>query len=146
MRFVNGQGSIMPNPLIAPYGSWNSPLTSDRIVSESIKLGQIALDREQVFWVESRPGEGGRNAIVQRDADRTHHTLTPAPLNVRTRVHEYGGGAYCVAEGVVYFSIFPISDCIDNARTECLNPSCRRAHVLCRWAHGPPTPPASLHS
>ena len=96
----------MPNPLIAPYGSWNSPLTSDRIVSESIKLGQIALDREQVFWVESRPGEGGRNTIVQRDADGTHHTLTPAPLNVRTRVHEYGGGAYCVAEGVVYFSNF----------------------------------------
>ena len=96
----------MPNPLIAPYGSWNSPLTSDRIVSESIKLGQIALDGNQVFWVESRPGEGGRNTIVQRDADGTHRTLTPAPLNVRTRVHEYGGGAYCVAEGVVYFSNF----------------------------------------
>ncbi len=96
----------MPNPLIAPYGSWNSPLTSDRIVSESIKLGQIALDGTQVFWVESRPGEGGRNTIVQRDADGTHRTLTPAPLNVRTRVHEYGGGAYCVAEGVVYFSNF----------------------------------------
>ena len=96
----------MPNPLIAPYGSWNSPLTSDRIVSESIRLGQIALDGNQVFWVESRPGEGGRNTIVQRDADGTHRTLTPAPLNVRTRVHEYGGGAYCVAEGVVYFSNF----------------------------------------
>ena len=96
----------MPNPLIAPYGSWKSPLTSDRIVSESIRLGQIALDGERVSWVESRPKEGGRNTIVQRDADGTMHDLTPAPLNVRTRVHEYGGGAYCVADGVAYFSNF----------------------------------------
>ena len=96
----------MPNPLVAPYGSWKSPLTSDRIVSESIRIGQIALDEDRVFWVESRPQEGGRNAIVQRDAGGTLHALTPAPLNVRTRVHEYGGGAYCAAEGVVYFSNF----------------------------------------
>ena len=96
----------MPNPLIAPYGSWKSPLTSDRIVSESIRIGQIALDEDRLFWVESRPKEGGRNTIVQRDADGTLHDLTPTPLNVRTRVHEYGGGAYCVAEGVVYFSNF----------------------------------------
>ena len=96
----------MPNPRIAPYGSWKSPLTSERIVAESIKLGQIALDGEQVFWVESRPGEGGRNTIVRRDADGTHSTLLPAPWNVRTRVHEYGGGAYWVFDGIVYFSNF----------------------------------------
>ena len=96
----------MSNPLIAPYGSWKSPLTSDLIVSESIRLGQIALDGDQVFWVESRPKEGGRNTIVQRDPDGTQRTLIPAPFNVRTRVHEYGGGAYCVADGLVYFSNF----------------------------------------
>lgn len=96
----------MPDPLIAPYGSWASPLTSDRIVSESIKLGQIALDGDQVLWVEGRPSEGGRNAVVQRDRDGTCRTLTPNSFNVRARVHEYGGGAYCVSEGVVYFSNF----------------------------------------
>ncbi len=96
----------MPNPLIAPYGSWRSPLTSDRIVSESIKLGQIALDGDQVFWVENRPSEGGRNVVVRMDGDGTCHTLTPDSFDVRTRVHEYGGGAYCVSEGVVYFSHF----------------------------------------
>ncbi len=96
----------MSNPLIAPYGSWKSPLTSDRIVSESIRLGQIALDGDQVFWIENRPKEGGRYTIVQRDADGTQRTLIPAPFNVRTRVHEYGGGAYCVADGLVYFSNF----------------------------------------
>lgn len=96
----------MPHPLIAPYGSWKSPLTSDRIVSESIRLGAIALDGDRVFWMESRPHEGGRNAVIQRDGDGTCHTLTPNPFNVRTRVHEYGGGAYCVSEGIVYFSNF----------------------------------------
>ena len=70
----------MSNPLVAPYGSWTSPLTSDRIVSESIRLGQIALDGDRVFWVESRPHEGGRNTIVQRDADGVAHDLTPAPV------------------------------------------------------------------
>ena len=96
----------MSNPLIAPYGSWKSPLTSDRIVSASIRLGQITLDGDRIFWVESRPKEGGRYTIVQRDADGTQRTLIPAPFNVRTRVHEYGGGAYCVADGLVYFSNF----------------------------------------
>lgn len=96
----------MSHPRIAPHGSWKSPVTSDRIVSESIKLGQLALDGDQLFWLESLPGEGGRNTVVHRNADGTHLSLTPYPLNVRTRVHEYGGGAYCAADGVVYFSNF----------------------------------------
>ncbi len=96
----------MSNPRTAPYGSWKSPITSDRIVLESIKLGQLALHGEQLFWLESRPHEGGRNTVVRLDADGTRHDLTPRPLNVQTRVHEYGGGAYCVAEEVVYFSNF----------------------------------------
>ncbi len=96
----------MPNPHIAPYGSWKSPVTSNRIVSGSITLGQLALDGDHLFWLESRPIEGGRNTVVRQDADGTRHTLTPTPLNVRTRVHEYGGGAYCVADGIVYFSNF----------------------------------------
>ena len=116
----------MPNPLIAPYGSWKSPLTSERIVSESIRLGQIALDGDRVFWVESRPKEGGRNTIVQRDADGTLHDLTPTPLNVRTRVHEYGGGAYCVAEGVVVLFQFLRSAAVSTTSlTKRLNPSLR---------------------
>ena len=96
----------MPKPRIVPYGSWKSPVTSDRIVAASIKIAQLALDGDQLFWLESRPNEGGRNTVVHRDTDGTRHILTPAPLNVRTRVHEYGGGAYCVAEGVLYFSNF----------------------------------------
>lgn len=93
-------------PRISPYGSWKSPLTSDRIVSESIKIGQIILDRDQIYWIESRPTEGGRSAIVQMTQDGSREILTPQPLNVRTRVHEYGGAPYLVAKGVIYFSNF----------------------------------------
>ena len=47
-------------PLIAPYGSWKSPITSELIVAGEIKLGQIALDGQDIYWCERRPQEGGR--------------------------------------------------------------------------------------
>ncbi len=93
-------------PSVAPYGSWKSPLTSDRIVSESIKLGQIFLDGDQVYWIESRPTEGGRSAIVRLNREGSREIVTPEPFNVRSRVHEYGGAPYLVAHGVIYFSNF----------------------------------------
>ncbi len=96
----------MPAVRVAPYGSWKSPVTSDLIVAESIRLGQLALDGEDIYWVEQRPREGGRNVIVRRTPDGTIDDVTPSPFNARSRVHEYGGGAYCVGDGVVYFVNF----------------------------------------
>ena len=49
----------MPEPQTAAYGSWSSPITSDLIVASSIGLGEILLDARDVFWLESRPQEGG---------------------------------------------------------------------------------------
>ncbi|MFN2269223.1 MAG: S9 family peptidase [Anaerolineae bacterium] len=91
---------------IAPYGSWKSPITTDLIVSETIGLGQIALDGKDVYWSEGRPSEGGRNVIVRRTPDGRTTDVTPSPFNARTRVHEYGGGAFLIIEGTVYFSNF----------------------------------------
>jgi len=96
----------MAEPRVAPYGSWKSPITSDVIVSETIGLGQIALDGEDIYWVEMRPAEGGRNVIVRRTPDGRTADITPDPFNARTRVHEYGGGDLIVADGTVYFSNF----------------------------------------
>ncbi len=96
----------MTEPTVAPYGSWKSPLTSDRIVSKSIKLGQISLCGDQVYWIESRPTEGGRSAIIRLHDDGSREILTPQPFNARTRVHEYGGAPYLVANDVLYFSNF----------------------------------------
>lgn len=91
---------------IAPYGSWKSPITPDLIVSETVRLGLIALEGSDTYWIEGRPSEGGRNVIVRRAADGTTSDLTPQPLNARTRVHEYGGGDYIVHDGTIYFSNF----------------------------------------
>lgn len=91
---------------IAPYGSWKSPITSDLIVSKSIGLSAITLDGDDVYWIEGRPSEGGRNVIVKRSSDGTTRDVTPPGFNARTRVHEYGGGSYTVHDGTVYFSNF----------------------------------------
>jgi len=90
----------------APFGSWKSPISSDLIVGESVGLGQLALDGADIYWVETRPSEEGRQVLVKRTPDGQFHDLTPRPFSVRTRVHEYGGGAFIVADGVVYFSNF----------------------------------------
>jgi dipeptidyl aminopeptidase/acylaminoacyl peptidase len=88
----------------APYGSWRSPVTADAIVAGVIGLGQIQLDGDDIYWVEQRPADGGRNVIVQRSPDGRIVDVTPPEYNTRTRVHEYGGGAYLVHEGTVWFS------------------------------------------
>ncbi len=96
----------MPDKKTVPYGSWKSPITSDLIVAGTVGLGQIRLDGGAVYWIEQRPTEGGRNVIVRRRPDGTIDDMTPAPFNARTRVHEYGGGAYAVRDGTLYFSNF----------------------------------------
>jgi hypothetical protein len=91
---------------IAPYGSWKSPITTDRVIAGGIGLGQIVLDGADIYWTEQRPSEGGRNVIVRCTPDSKLTDMTPTPFNARTRVHEYGGGAFAVADGAIYFSNF----------------------------------------
>jgi dipeptidyl aminopeptidase/acylaminoacyl peptidase len=88
---------------ITHYGEWQSPISSDLIVAGTVGLGQICLDADRVYWSESRPTEGGRNVIVAWQPDGTTTEINSAPFNARTRVHEYGGGAFHVAQGTVYF-------------------------------------------
>src|SRR5262249_51706467 len=90
----------------APYGSWKSPITSDLIVAQSIALTEVRLDGGSIYWLEGRPQEQGRFVVVRAGAAGARTELTPNPFNVRTRVHEYGGGAWTVVDGAVYFSNF----------------------------------------
>jgi dipeptidyl aminopeptidase/acylaminoacyl peptidase len=96
----------MSKPKVAPYGSWKSPITSDLIVAGSVGLGGITWDGADIYWLEMRPSEGGRNAIVRRTPDGKIADVTPRDFNVRTRVHEYGGGSFAIADGTIYFSNF----------------------------------------
>lgn len=88
----------------APYGSWKSPITSDLIVKGSIGLTQVQTDGADVYWIEARPAEAGRQVIVRLSPDGSKVDINPAPFNARTRVHEYGGGEYLPHQRTVYFS------------------------------------------
>jgi len=76
------------------------------VAAQGLRLGAVAIDGDDCWWVEGRPGEGGRNVLVRRRPDGTLVDVTPSGFNVRTRVHEYGGAAYVVAGDEVYCSNF----------------------------------------
>lgn len=97
----------MTEPTIAPYGSWSSPIRIDDLVSEAVRLGEPWVDGDDVYWIEGRPEEAGRSVLVRHGVDGTTEDLVPPPFDVRSRVHEYGGGAYTVAGGTVVFSNRP---------------------------------------
>jgi dipeptidyl aminopeptidase/acylaminoacyl peptidase len=96
----------MPTAKTAPYGSWKSPITSDLIVAQSTMLADVRIDGDHIYWLEGRPQERGRSVIVRAGADGAASDVTPAGFNVRTRVHEYGGGAWLVHDGFCIFSNF----------------------------------------
>jgi dipeptidyl aminopeptidase/acylaminoacyl peptidase len=88
----------------APFGSWPSPATADLIADATIRLGQIAVRGDDIFWTEGRPQEQGRNVLVHRSADGSVRDVNPTPFDVRTRAHEYGGGAFVLLDDGVAFS------------------------------------------
>ncbi|MDN5861372.1 MAG: prolyl oligopeptidase family serine peptidase, partial [Pseudonocardia sp.] len=88
----------------APYGSWPTPFTSALVVEEAVRLSELRLDGDDVYWSEGRPAEGGRVQLVRRAADGTVTDVLPEGRNARTAVHEYGGASWWVHEGVVWFS------------------------------------------
>ena len=92
----------------APYGSWRSPITAASIVGGAATITEVVVDGtaddSPVWFNEARPAEGGRIAILRANADGTADEITPRDASVRTRVHEYGGGAFTVAGGLVVFS------------------------------------------
>ena len=64
------------------------------------------LDGESIYWLEGRPQESGRSVIVKRSPEGKLSDQLPEPFNARSRVHEYGGGAFVVVDGTLYFTHF----------------------------------------
>lgn len=87
-----------------PYGSWPSPITAASLVERAVSLSDLRADAGVLYWNESRPAEAGRQVIVRWEPGHDPVDILPAPYSARTTVHEYGGGAFCVAGGAVYFS------------------------------------------
>jgi dipeptidyl aminopeptidase/acylaminoacyl peptidase len=89
----------------APYGTWRSPIGGDTVARDpGWAYSLITVDGGAVYWSETRPLEDGRDAIVVRRPGHPPVDAIPSGFNARTRVHEYGGGAYTVHDGTVYFS------------------------------------------
>lgn len=112
----------------APYGSWQSPITPELITKAAPGLDQPQWDNGNLYWLESRPWENGRNVVMRRDGKGAISDALPAPLGARNKVHEYGGAPYVVADDVLYFCLdadqriyrLPLND--TNALPEPLTP------------------------
>ncbi len=92
-----------------PFGSWPSEISAESLVAGVVALSNLHSDGSQLYWLEGRPEEGGRTTLMVQSGDQTKE-LTPAPFNVRSRVHEYGGGAFTVCAGQAWFVNFTDQD------------------------------------
>ena len=86
---------------VLSYGSWQSPITARSLVAGAVGLGEVMVDGADIWWAEARPDEGGRTVVVRRTPDGAVVDAVPEGVDVRSGVHEYGGGAWCVAGGVL---------------------------------------------
>jgi hypothetical protein len=77
-----------------PYGQWRSPISAVQVAEGALDLSQVRIVGEDAYWLESRPAENGRIALICASSDGVTHEIIAAPFNVRSRVHEYGGAAY----------------------------------------------------
>lgn len=92
----------------APYGTWASPISAEIVAGGTggVRLMDVALDGDTLFWIEVRPTEAARAVVMAWGADGVSREVTPADFSARSRVHEYGGGAFAVHDGAVYFTNF----------------------------------------
>lgn len=94
-------------PSVAPYGSWRSPITAADLAASGHPVGAGTFVGEQIWWLELRFDERGRQAVRRLDSDGKPVDVLPEPWNARTRVHEYGGGSWLgMADGTLIFTEF----------------------------------------
>lgn len=85
------------------YGTWASPISATEVSTASVRLGDVVAIDGAFFWAETRPDDNGRCVIVKAVGSAAPVDMYQAPFNTRTRVHEYGGGAWWVDKTYLYF-------------------------------------------
>ena len=82
--------------MTTPYGAWRSPVTAALVARSEVRLSSVMFGPDgALWWSEGRPDEGGRSVVVRRGPQGGNiRDLLPGGWNARTRVHEYGGGAW----------------------------------------------------
>jgi Prolyl oligopeptidase family. len=93
---------------VRPYGTWTSPLPTRLLVEKRLSLADTRFDHGSgaVTWLESRPWQGGRQVLVRWTPEMGTSDVTADDMNVRTRVHEYGGAPYLVHDDLIVVSDF----------------------------------------
>jgi hypothetical protein len=102
----SGIGHAGPAPQVAPYGSWASPLSAEALSGARVNLGDLRSERGRLYWTQTVPAAGGISALFSMSGDAPAMPVTADGINVRTRVHEYGGAPYVVVGDTVYYSQF----------------------------------------
>ena len=91
------------NENASAFGYWPSPVTAALVAGSALRFGRIQSEGRAIYWSEGRPSEKGRAPVMRWTAEDGVRELLPAPYSARSRVHEYGGGEFLVAGGVLYF-------------------------------------------
>src|ERR1051326_7506308 len=129
------------SPVTAAYGSWKSPITSALLTSSGIGFSELHFSDGNLYWLESRPDEAGRVAVIRYSAGKISDEI-PQAFNARTRAHEYGGGAYFVHHDTIFFSDFKDQRLYrhdPNGKTLAITPAPSAPGAL-RYADGRVTP------
>jgi dipeptidyl aminopeptidase/acylaminoacyl peptidase len=124
-----------------PSGSWPSPITARSLVAGSVSIGEVVPDGDDIWWSETRPDNRGRTSLV-RWRDGSSVDVTDPATNVRTSVHEYGGGAWWAQDGVAYYTEFDdqrLRRVVPGSDPVVLTPEPPMPRSL-RYADGRPTP------
>ena len=127
---------------VAPFGRWDSPLAVAEVAAHRVSRYSLASDSDALFWLEGRPEEAGRVVLVRAKDGEEPAVVSPPAVSIRSRVHEYGGGAWSLLRrpepGLSYAYVDEPSQRIyavlgDSARPVALTSEPPSAE---RWHHG----------
>ncbi|VUD51952.1 Dipeptidyl aminopeptidase BIII [Thalassocella blandensis] len=98
----NQRSTSAPSLQIRPYGSWSSSISADLVAGKTPRISEARIFDDRIFWLETRPDEKGRVAIMMHQNGR-NQCILPLPLSAKSKAHEYGGGSYVIKDSMVYF-------------------------------------------
>ena len=88
---------------IQPFGLWKAAITAEKIVTKALRFGTLKSTGHYLYWCEQRSQEKGRGVIMRWDEEGDLKEILPKGFSARSKVHEYGGGEFCVADGKIFF-------------------------------------------
>ena len=81
---------------LAPFGTWESRFEVAEVAAQRLSRSGLASDGAALWWLEARPADGGRTVLVRTVPGEDPEVVSPPGASIRSRVHEYGGGAWCL--------------------------------------------------